>query len=113
MRNESIEHAEDTHVRFWIKIWFENLFWKAQEVGRNTRRGRVFLSTLLACYNRLLRALQQNRAQSRLLDLLNVRKKLLSKLKIKQQLTQNDHSKCFVWIGFLTEYPALKIQIRT
>ena len=41
-----------------------------QEVGRNTRRSRVFLPTLLSCSNRFLRALQQNRAQSRLLYLL-------------------------------------------
>ena len=63
-------------LKFGLKICFEKL----KKWGGNTRRSRVFLSTLLACSNRLLRALQQNRAQSRLLDLLNVRKKLLSKL---------------------------------
>ena len=39
-------------------------------MGRNTRLRLVFLPTLLSCSNRFLRALQQNRAQSRLLYLL-------------------------------------------
>ena len=38
-----------------------------QEVGETKRCGRVFHPTLLSCLNRFLRALQQNRAQSRLL----------------------------------------------
>ena len=38
-----------------------------QEVGETKRCGRVFHPTLLSCSNRFLRALQQNRAQSRLL----------------------------------------------
>ena len=42
-----------------------------EEVGRNTRLRLVFLPTLLSCSNRFLRALQRNRAQSRLLYLLN------------------------------------------
>ena len=42
----------------------------SRSVGRNTRRSRVFLPTLISCSSRLLRALQQNRAQSRLLYLL-------------------------------------------
>ena len=41
-----------------------------QEV-RNTRLRLVFLPTLLSCSSRFLRALKQNRAQSRLLYLLN------------------------------------------
>ena len=41
-----------------------------QEVGRNTRLRLVFPPTLLSCSCRFLRALQQNRAQSRLLYLL-------------------------------------------
>ena len=41
-----------------------------QEV-RNTRIRLVFLPTLLSCSRRFLRALKQNRAQSRLLYLLN------------------------------------------
>ena len=43
-----------------------------QEVGRNTRLRLVFPPTLLSCSSRFLRALQQNRAQSRLLYLLNI-----------------------------------------
>ena len=45
-----------------------------QEVGRNTRLRLVFTPTLLSCSSRFLRALQQNRAQSRLLYLLNNKK---------------------------------------
>ena len=41
-----------------------------QEVGRNTRLRLVFPPTLLLCSSRSLCALQQNRAQSRLLYLL-------------------------------------------
>ena len=41
-----------------------------EEVGRNTRLRLVFPSSLLLCYRRFLRALQQTRAQSRLLYLL-------------------------------------------
>ena len=41
-----------------------------QEV-RNTRLRLVFLPTLLSCSSRFLRALKQNRAQSRRLYLLN------------------------------------------
>ena len=41
-----------------------------QEVGRNTRLRLVFPPILLSCSSRFLRALQQNRAQSRLLYLL-------------------------------------------
>ena len=44
--------------------------WSTQEIGRNTRLRLVFLPTLLSCSNRFLRALQQNRAHSRLLYLL-------------------------------------------
>ena len=40
-----------------------------QEVGRTTRLRLVFASTLLSCYRRFLGALQQNRGQSRLLNL--------------------------------------------
>ena len=43
-----------------------------QEVGETKRCGRVFHPTLLSCFNRFLRALQQNRAQSRLLHFLIV-----------------------------------------
>ena len=43
----------------------------SQEVGRNTRLRLVFSPTLLSCSSRFLSALQQNRAQSRLLYLLN------------------------------------------
>ena len=43
-----------------------------QEVGRNTRLRVVFPPTLLSCSSRFLRALQQNRAQSRLLYLLTI-----------------------------------------
>ena len=39
-------------------------------MGRNTRRSRVFLPTLLSYSSNFLSALQQNRAQSRLLYLL-------------------------------------------
>ena len=42
-----------------------------QEVGRNMRCYHMFLPTLLPCSSGFLRALQQNRAQSRLLYLLN------------------------------------------
>ena len=42
-----------------------------QEVGRNMRRSRVFLPTLLSCSSRFLCALQPNRTQLRLLYLLN------------------------------------------
>ena len=42
-----------------------------QEVGRNTRLRLMFPPTLLSCSNRFLRAPQQNRAQPRLLYLLN------------------------------------------
>ena len=41
--------------------------YSTQEVGRNTRRSRVFLPTLCSCSNRFMRALQQSRAQSRVL----------------------------------------------
>ena len=47
--------------------------WSTQEVGRNTRLRPVFPPTLLSCSSRFLRALQQNRAPSRLLYLLNIR----------------------------------------
>ena len=36
-----------------------------QELGETKRCGRVFLPTLLSCFSRVLRALQQNRAQLR------------------------------------------------
>ena len=42
-----------------------------QEVRRNTRLRLVFLPTILSCSSRFLRALQPNRAQLRLLYLLN------------------------------------------
>ena len=45
---------------------------QTQEVGRNTRLRLVFPPTLLSCSSRFLRALQQNRAQSRLLYLLSI-----------------------------------------
>ena len=41
-------------------------------MGRNTRRSLVFLPTLLSCSSRFLSALQQNRAQSRLLYILSI-----------------------------------------
>ena len=41
-------------------------------MGRNTRLGLVFLPIFLECSSRFLRALKQNRAQSRLLYLLIV-----------------------------------------
>ena len=44
----------------------------SQTMGRNTRRSRVFLPTLLSCSSRFLRALQQKKAQTRLLYLLNI-----------------------------------------
>ena len=53
-------------------LWEYRACWlPTQEVGRNTRRSRVFLSTLLSCSSRFLRAFWQNRAQSRLLYLSN------------------------------------------
>ena len=42
----------------------------SQEVERNTCLRLVFPPTPLSCYRRFLRALQQNRAQSRILYLL-------------------------------------------
>ena len=48
-----------------------------QDVGRNTRLRRVS-PALLSCYRRFLRALQQNRAQSRLLYLLITSFKIFS-----------------------------------
>ena len=59
---------------------------RIQEVVRNTRLRLVFLSALLSCSSRFLRALQQNRAQSSLTALflkhanyncLNARRKFL------------------------------------
>ena len=44
--------------------------WSTQEMGTNTLLRLVFLPTLLSCSNGFLRALQQNRAHSRLLYLL-------------------------------------------
>ena len=41
-----------------------------QKVGRNTRLRLLLFPTLLSCYRRFPRALQQNRARSRLLYLL-------------------------------------------
>ena len=53
-----------------------------QEVGRNTRLLLVFSPTLLSWYRRFLRALKQNRAQSRLLCLLN-------KFIVAESITEN------------------------
>ena len=53
-----------------------------QEVGKNTRLRLVFPRTLLSCYPRFLRALQQNRAQSRLLYLVITACKLNKDLRL-------------------------------
>ena len=83
---ENVEHADDTVVCFGNNIFvlkIENNAWEfnrffiiekkkhlgsgmsTQEVGETKRCGRVFLPTLLSCFSRFLRALQQNRAQLR------------------------------------------------
>ena len=61
-------------LKFALKIacnvWVMDSLLKKQieeEVGRNTLLRHVFLPTLLSCSNHFLRALQQNRACSRLL----------------------------------------------
>ena len=46
--------------------------YSTQEVGRNNRLRLVFSPTLLSCSSHFLRALQQNRVQSRLLYLLDI-----------------------------------------
>ena len=55
-----------------------SVFWCTQEVGGNTKRSRVFLPTP-SCCGRFLRALQQNRAQTRLLYLFHIKLRLPSK----------------------------------
>ena len=45
--------------------------YSTQEVGRNTRRSRVFLPTFFSWSNRFMRALQQSRAQPKILYLLS------------------------------------------
>ena len=50
---------------------FVNQIKKIKEQGETLAYGFVFPPTLLLCSSRFLRALQQNRAQSRLLYLLN------------------------------------------
>ena len=69
-----IEHAVDIVVRFGnkvcLKIWrnaWEIHIVFIKQMRRNTRLLLVFVPTLLSCSSRFLRALQQNRAQSRLL----------------------------------------------
>ena len=70
----------ESHITLKIKFVLENWKWylgnywilrkqleHSRSVGRNTRRSRVFLPTLISCSSRFLRALQRNRAQSRLL----------------------------------------------
>ena len=51
-------------IKFVLKIE-SNAWGMTQEVGRNTRLRLVFLPTLLSCSSCFLRALQQNRAQSK------------------------------------------------
>ena len=63
-----------------------------QEIGRNTRVRLVLPLTLLSCYHRFLRALQQNRVQSRLLYL------LIKKWTITDQRTRFCGTKSFFFV---------------
>ena len=60
-----------TLLTFIVKLGYNTYCHWLTEVGRNTRLRLVFPPTLLSCSSHLLSALQQNRAQSRLLYLLN------------------------------------------
>ena len=66
-----------TYIRAWL-LFRKMVILPSQEVGRNTRIHLVFLPTLLSCFSRFLRALQQNRQQTRLLYLLtNLRDRIV------------------------------------
>ena len=91
---------------FQTGVSFKNLHKSStqitQEVGRNTRLHFVFLPTLLPYSSCFLRALQQNRAQSGLLYLLNHIIIMLLGMNLDWNLCSTNNSQAFLWetLGF-------------